>query len=67
MDNVSGIKLKKGLSQIKKDINAHVGAVWKLKKLQVVNKIKSLNYSYNKEKNVLTTNSMIRKPRTIKL
>ena len=67
MENVSANKLKKGLSKIKKDINSKVGSVWKLKKPEVITKIKKLNYKYDEKKNELTTDSMIRKPRRIKL
>lgn len=67
MDNISAIKLKKGLSKIKKDITGKIGAVWKLNKPQVINKIKNLNYKYDEKKNELITDSMIRKPRRIKL
>lgn len=59
--------LKKGLSEIKKDINSKVGAISKLKKNEVINKIKSLNYKYNANDRTLTTDSMIRKKRKIKL
>ena len=67
MDNISSTRLKKGLSTIKKSINSHVGAVWSLKKNDVINKINSLGYKYNKDKNELTTNSMIRKKARVKL
>jgi len=53
MDKVSGNKLKKGLSKIKKSLNDKIGPVWKLKKNQVVNKLENLGYSYNKEKSKL--------------
>ncbi len=66
MENISANKLKKGLSKIKKDINSKIGAVWKLKKPQVITKIKSLNYKLNNNEE-LVTDSMIRKPRKIKL
>lgn len=66
MENISGDKLKKGLSKIKKDVNSKIGPVWKLKKSEVITKIKSLNYKLNNN-NELVTDSMIRKPRRIKL
>ena len=59
--------LKKGLSQIKKDVTSKIGAISKLKKNEVINKIKSLNYKYNANDRTLTTDSMIRKKRKIKL
>lgn len=67
IEKISGVRLKKGLSKIKKDINSKVGAVWNLKKPQVIEKIKNLNYKYDPKKEELKTDSMIRKPRTIKL
>ena len=44
-----------------------MGAVWKLSKPQVIQKIRNLNYTYNPEKKELTTNSMIRKKKRVKL
>ena len=72
MENISTTRLKKGLSKIKKDINSKVGAVWSkngksIKKQEVITKIKSLNYKYDEKKEELITDSMIRKPRRIKL
>tara|TARA_R100001591_G_scaffold115401_1_gene130898 strand:+ start:3238 stop:3441 length:204 start_codon:yes stop_codon:yes gene_type:complete len=67
MENISGNRLKKGLSKIKKDINSKIGAVWKLKKKDVISKIKSLNYKYDEKTKELRTDSMIRKPRRIQL
>jgi DNA-binding LacI/PurR family transcriptional regulator len=59
--------LKKGLSEIKKDVNSKIGNISKLKKNQIISKIKSLNYKYNANTRTLTTDSMIRKKRKIKL
>jgi len=59
--------LKKGLSEIKKDITSKVGAISKLKKNEVINKIKQLNYKYDSTNRTLTTDSMIRKKKKIKL
>ena len=59
--------LKKGLSEIKKDINSKVGNISKLKKNEVINKIKQLNYKYDSNNRTLTTDSMIRKKKKIKL
>lgn len=66
MEKISADKLKKGLSKIKKDVNSKIGPVWKLKKPQVISKIKSLNYKLN-DNNELVTNSMIRKLSKVKL
>lgn len=38
-----------------------------LKKQEVITKIKSLNYKYDEKKEELITDSMIRKPRRIKI
>ena len=59
--------LKKGLSEIKKDVTSKIGAISKLKKNEIINKIKSSNYKYNANDRTLTTDSMIRKKRKIKL
>lgn len=59
--------LKKGLSEIKKDITSKVGAISKLKKNEVINKIKQLNYKYDSNNRTLITDSMIRKKKKIKL
>ena len=59
--------LKKGLSEIKKDITSKVGNISKLKKNQVINKIKNLNYKYDSNNRTLITDSMIRKKKKIKL
>lgn len=67
MENVNNIKLKKGLSKIKSALTGQVGPVWKLKKNEVINKIKKLNYKYDSNKGELTTNSMIRKLSRVKL
>ena len=67
MESISAVRLKKGLSTIKRDITDKVGAVWKLSKPQVIQKIRNLNYTYNPEKKELTTNSMIRKKKRVKL
>lgn len=70
MDNVSSIRLKKGLSKIKKTLNEKVGPVYKLKKDQVINKLQDLGYNYNNEKKELRVNkskAMIRKLTSIKI
>ena len=54
LESVSAVRLKRGLSAIKKDLQKGLGAVWKLKKPQVVNKLKKLKYKYDdKEKALL--------------
>ena len=67
MEQVPVVKLKRGLSKIKKDITSKVGAVWKLRKPQVITKLKSLKYTYDDNSKSLRTNSMIRKTANVKL
>ena len=63
-DNVK--RLKKGLMEIKKSIDK-VGAVSKLKRHQIINKFKDLNYKYDSNTTSYKTDSMIRKKKNIKL
>jgi hypothetical protein len=70
MDKIRVVKLKKGLSTIKKTLNSKVGKVWDLKKNQVINKLQDLKYSYDDKKKSLVaskSSAMIRKPTVIKL
>ena len=59
--------IRKALGKIKKNVNEKFGAISKLKRAELLDKIIQLNYKYNKDKNELITDSMIRKPRRIKL
>jgi len=68
MEQVRADKLKMGLSRIKRGIqNSSITRVWNLRKADVIKAIKRLNYKYDQPKNELRTDSMIRKPRRIKL
>tara|TARA_B100001094_G_scaffold20633_1_gene17469 strand:+ start:65 stop:277 length:213 start_codon:yes stop_codon:yes gene_type:complete len=70
MEALSNVRLKKGLSKIKKSLNEKVGPVWKLKKPQVINKLKDLKYSYDEPSKSLKaskSSAMIRKPTVIKI
>ena len=67
MKKISVRIIKKALGKIKKNVNEKFGAISKLNRPQLLDKIISLNYKYKKEKNELTTDSMIRKPKRIKL
>jgi len=67
MKKISVRIIKKAIGKIKKNVNEKFGAISKLKRNELYDKIISLNYKYNKEKNELTTDSMIRKPKRIKL
>tara|TARA_R100001594_G_C3929314_1_gene237737 strand:- start:313 stop:519 length:207 start_codon:yes stop_codon:yes gene_type:complete len=67
METEKAKSLKKGLSEIKKDVTSKIGAISKLKKNEVINKIKQLNYKYDANTRTLTTDSMIRKKKKIKL
>ena len=63
--------IKKALGQIKRNINEKFKndnvSISKMNRGQLLDKIIDLNYKYNKEKNELSTDSMIRKLRRIKL
>jgi len=70
MDNVTSVKLKRGLSRIKKRLGEKIGVVWRLKKHQVIDKLKNLKYDYNPTSKSLqpsSTSAMIRKPTNIKI
>ena len=70
MEAVNSRKLKKGLGQIKKQLTKPIGAVWKLSKKKVIDKIKSLNYSYDEKDDSLRASkktAMKRLPTHIKL
>tara|TARA_Y100001938_G_scaffold39326_1_gene54483 strand:+ start:1367 stop:1579 length:213 start_codon:yes stop_codon:yes gene_type:complete len=70
MESVNSRKLKKGLVKIKRTLDEKVGAVWKLKKAQVIDKIKDLKYDYDEKSNSLRASkksAMIRKPTNVKL
>jgi hypothetical protein len=70
MEALTGNKLKKGLVQIKKQLTKNIGPVWKLPKKDVIEKIKSLKYSYDKKDNSLRaskSSAMKRMPTHIKL
>lgn len=67
MKKISVKIIRKALGKIKKNVNEKFGAISKLKRGELLDKIIQLNYKYNKEKNELQTDSMIRKPKRIKL
>ena len=71
MKKVSVKIIKKALGKIKRNINEKFKSdntpLSRMKRGQLLDKIIELNYKYNKEKNELTTDSMIRKPKRIKL
>ena len=70
MEQVPSVKLKKGLSKIKKTLTEKVGAVWKLRKPQVINKLRDLKYTYDESTKTLRaskSSAMIRKPTGIKI
>ena len=66
LKDVNVKRLKKGLMEIKKSIDK-LGAVSKLKRQQVINKFKDLNYKYDSNTTSYKTDSMIRKKKNIKL
>ena len=59
-------RLKKGLIEVKKSIGK-VGAVSKLRRQQVIDKFRDLNYKYDPNTTSYKTDSMIRKKKNIKL
>ena len=63
--------IRKALGQIKKNVNekfkTDTVSISKMNRSQLLDKIIDLNYKYNKDKNELSTDSMIRKLRRIKL
>ncbi len=63
--------IRKALGQIKKNVNEKFKtdsvSISKMNRSQLLDKIIDLNYKYNKDKNELSTDSMIRKLRRIKL
>jgi len=67
LKDVNVKRLKRGLMEVKKAINSKVGAVSKLKRAQVINKFKDLNYKYDQNTTSYKTESMIRKKKNIKL
>ena len=67
LNKISGVRLKKGLSKIKKSVVDKVGGVWKLNKTGVIDKIKQLGYRYNENNETLTTSSTIRTKKKVRL
>lgn len=70
LETVASSKLKKGLGKIKKQLTKKIGAVWKLPKKDVIDKIKSLKYTYDSKDNSLRASkqsAMKRMPTHIKL
>jgi len=67
LKDVNVKRLKKGLMEVKKAINSKVGAVSKLRRQQVIDKFKDLNYKYDPNTTSYKTESMIRKKKNIKL
>ena len=66
LKDVNVKRLKKGLMEVKKATNK-VGAVSKLRRQQVIDKFRDLNYKYDPNTTSYKTNSMIRKKKNIKL
>ena len=70
MENVAVLRLKKGLSKIKKSLNQKIGPVYKLNKGQVINKLQNLGYNYDLDKQelrVTPSKSMTRKVNSVKI
>ena len=66
LKDVNVKRLKKGLMEVKKSIGK-VGAVSKLRRQQVIDKFRDLNYKYDPNTTSYKTDSMIRKKKNIKL
>jgi len=67
IQDVSTDRLRKMLGSVKRALNVKMGAISKMKKPELLNKITELNYKWNAEKQQLTTNSMIRKKSVVNL
>ncbi len=67
LKDVTVKRLKKVLMEVKKAINNKVGPVSKLKRQQVIDKFRDLNYKYDPNTTSYKTESMIRKKKNIKL
>ena len=67
LNEISAVRLKRGLSKIKKGVVNKVGGVWKLNKTGVIDKIKQLGYRYNENNETLTTSSTIRTKKKVQL
>lgn len=67
LNQISNVRLKRGLSTIKKGIVNKVGGVWRLNKGEVIDKIKQLGYRYNENNETLTTSSTIRTKKKVQL
>ena len=69
MESEKARTLKKGLVAIKRNAGDAInkGGVWKMKKGDIINKIKALKYNYNPQERTLRTSGMIRKTSIIKL
>ena len=67
LNEISGVRLKRGPSKIKKSVVGKVGNVWKLSKAGVIDKIGQLGYRYNENNQTLTTSSTIRTKKKVQL
>lgn len=67
IEDVSTVRLRKMLGSVKRALNVKMGAISKMKKPELLNKITELKYKWNPEKQQLTTNSMIRKKSVVDL
>lgn len=67
LNEISNVRLKRGLSTIKKRIVNKVGGVWRLNKRQLIDKIRDLGYRYNENNETLTTSSTIRTKKNVRL
>ena len=67
IEDISTDRLRKMLGSVKRALNTKMGAISKMKKPELLNKITELQYKWNVDKQQLTTNSMIRKKSVVEL
>lgn len=67
IEDVSTDRLRKMLGSVKRALNVKIGAISKMKKPELLNKITELKYKWNPEKQQLTTDSMLRKKSVVDL
>ena len=67
IEDISTDRLRKMLGSVKRALNTKMGAISKMKKPELLNKITELQYKWDVDKQQLTTNSMIRKKSVVQL
>ena len=67
LNEISAVRLKRGLSTIKKGVVNKIGGVWRMNKAGVITKIGQLGYRYNENNETLVTSSTIRTKKKVQL